>query len=83
MPSKNRSRSRNNTNYKPTFIPEKRIKPKKEKILIEVAKDQEIGEYINGFQVIKPVKRFGKYYVLAQNKWKNRYLTFYGYWYNL
>ena len=47
---------------------EQRGTPKKEKILIEVAKDQEIGELINGFEVIKPVKRFGKYYVLVKNK---------------
>ncbi|WP_207710258.1 hypothetical protein [Clostridium sp. C2-6-12] len=66
VPSKNRNR--NNMNYKPTFIPEKRVKPKKEKILIEVSKDQEIEEFINGFEVIKPVKRFGKYYVLVKNK---------------
>ena len=66
MPNKNRNR--NNSNYKPTFIPIKRVKPKKEQILIEVAKDQVIGEFINGFEVIKPVKRYGKYYVLVKNK---------------
>ena len=41
---------------------------KKETILIEVTKDVEIGEYVDGFEVIKPVKRFGKYYVKVKNK---------------
>jgi len=72
MPSKNR----NNTNNKSTMVPIKRIKTKKETILIEVAKNQVIDKVINGFEVIKPVKRYGKYYVLAINKWKNIYLTF-------
>jgi hypothetical protein len=63
MPTKNR----NNAAKKPTITIFKRIKNKKEKILIEVAKDQVIGEFINGFEVIKPVKRFGKYYVLVKN----------------
>lgn len=44
------------------------IKKKKEKILIEVPKGFEPGEYLNGFEVIKPVKRYGKYYVLVKNK---------------
>ena len=64
MPSKNRS----NIGRKPTVIDTKRIKKKKETILIEVPKDQTIGESINGFEVIKPVKRYGKYYVLVKNK---------------
>ena len=64
MPNKNR----NNISKKTTIISTKRIKPKKEKILIEVAKNQVIGEFINGFEIIKPVKRYGKYYVLANNK---------------
>ena len=64
MPSKNR----NNISQKSTMVPIKRIKTKKETILIEVAKNQVIGEFINGFEVIKPVKRYGKYYVLAKNK---------------
>ncbi len=64
MPSKNR----NNTIHKSTMVPIKRIKTKKETIFIEVAKDQVIGEFINGFEVIKPVKRYGKYYVLAKKK---------------
>jgi len=64
MPSKNR----NNINHKSTMVPIKRIKTKKETILIEVAKNQVIGEFINDFEVIKPVKRYGKYYVLAKNK---------------
>lgn len=64
MPVKNKVSS----GRKPTIIADKRVKKKKEKILIEVAKDQEIGEFINGFEVIKPVKRFGKHYVLAKNK---------------
>jgi hypothetical protein len=50
------------------MVPIKRIKTKKETILIEVAKNQAIGEFVNGFEVIKPVKRYGKYYVLAKNK---------------
>lgn len=66
MPNKNRNRA--NIGYRPAMIPTKRIKLKKEKILIEVAKDQEIGEFIDGFEVIKPVKRYGKYYVLVKNK---------------
>ena len=64
MPSKNR----NNIVRKSTMVPVKRIKTKKETILIEVAKNQVIDEFINGFEVIKPVKRYGKYYVLAKNK---------------
>ena len=64
MPSKNR----NNTNNKSTMVPIKRIKTKKETILIEVAKNQVIDQFVNGFEVIKPVKRYGKYYVLAKNK---------------
>ena len=71
MPNKNR----NNISKKTAIISAKRIKPKKEKILIEVAKNQVIGEFINGFEIIKPVKRYGKYYVLVNNKWKI-YLTF-------
>ena len=63
MPSKNR----NNISRKSTMIPIKRIKTKKETILIEVEKNQVIGEFVNGFEVIKPVKRYGKYYVLAKN----------------
>ena len=64
MPSKNR----NNINHKSTMVPIKRIKTKKETILIEVAKNQVIDKFINGFEVIKPVKRYGKYYVVAKNK---------------
>ena len=64
MPSKNRT----NISHKSTMVPIKRIKTKKETILIEVAKNQVIDEFINGFEVIKPVKRYGKYYVLAKNK---------------
>lgn len=60
-------KSRANINRKPTVVIEKRVKNKKEKILIEVAKDQVIGEFVNGFEVIKPVKRYGKYYVLVKN----------------
>jgi hypothetical protein len=65
MPSKNRAR--NNIDKKSTMVPIKRIKTKKETILIEVVKNQVIGEFVNGFEVIKPVKRYGKYYVLAKN----------------
>lgn len=64
MPSKN-----NRVKSKVTVIPaDKRIKKKKETILIEVEKGQAIGDFINGFEVIRPVKRYGKYYVLAKNK---------------
>jgi hypothetical protein len=66
MPSKNRTR--NNIDKKSTMVPIKRIKTKKETILIEVAKNQVIDQFVNGFEVIKPVKRYGKYYVLAKNK---------------
>ena len=66
MPNKNRNR--NTIGRQTTIVPVKRIKEKKETILIEVAKNQVIGEFINGFEVIKPVKRYGKYYVLAKNK---------------
>ncbi len=66
MPSKDRSK--NSVGKKTTIISTKRIKPKKETILIEVAKNQPISEAVNGFKVIKPVKRYGKYYVLAKNK---------------
>lgn len=44
------------------------VKKKKETILIEIPKDAEVGEYVNGFEVIKKVKRFGKYYVKVKNK---------------
>lgn len=64
MPSKNR----NNTIHKSTMVPIKRIKTKKETILIEVTKNQIIEKFINGFEVIKPVKRYGKYYVLVKNE---------------
>lgn len=64
MPNKN-----NRVKSKVTVITaDKRIKKKKETILIEVAKGQAIGDFVNGFEVIKPVKRYGKYYVLAKNK---------------
>ena len=68
MPNKNRTRNKANISYKPTMIPVKRVKVKKDNILIEVAKDKVIEEFINGFKVIKPVKRYGKYYVLVKNK---------------
>ena len=51
-----------------TVFVDRSIRKKKETILIEVPKDAEIGEYLNGFEVIKPVKRFGKYYVKVKNK---------------
>lgn len=63
MPSKNRV----NIGKKPTIISTKRIKKRKETILIEVGKDEVIGEFVNGFEVIKPVRRYGKYYVLVKN----------------
>ena len=62
------SKNRNNIGRNSTIISTKRIKPKKETILIEVAKNQVIGEVVNGFDVIKPVKRYGKYYVLVKNR---------------
>ncbi len=64
MPSKNR----NNISHKSIMVPINRIKTKKETILIEVEKNQVIGEFINEFEIIKPVKRYGKYYVLVKNK---------------
>lgn len=64
MPARNRS----NAGRKPTVVTTKRIKKKKETILIEVAKDQDIGEFVSGLKVIKPVKRYGKYYVLVKNE---------------
>ncbi len=65
MPTK----SKNNAVKKPiTVVSTKRVKKRKETILIEVAKDQIIGEFINGFEVIKPIKRYGKYYVQVKNK---------------
>lgn len=51
-----------------TVFVDRSKKNKKETILIEVPKDAEIGDYVNGFEVIKPVKRFGKYYVKVKNK---------------
>jgi hypothetical protein len=68
MPNKNRTKNRANINYKSTMVPVKRVKPKKDNILIEVAKDQVIGEFVNGLEVIKPIKRYGKYDVLVKNK---------------
>jgi len=68
MPNKNRTRNKANISYKSTMVPVKRVKVKKDNILIEVAKDKVIEEFINGFKVIKPVKRYGKYYVLVKNK---------------
>lgn len=53
---------------KKTVFVDRSIEKKKETILIEVPKDAEIGEYVDGFEVIKPVKRFGKYYVKVKNK---------------
>lgn len=64
MPTK----SRNTVGRKPAVIDTKRTKKKKDVILIEIAKDQVVDEFINGFEVIKPVKRYGKYYVLVKNK---------------
>lgn len=60
-------KSRPNIGKKAVVITTNRVKKKKETILIEVAKDQVVGEFINGFEVIKPVKRYGKYYVLVKN----------------
>ena len=54
-------------NRKKVFV-DRSIKKKKETILIEVPKDAELGEYLNGFEVIKKVKRFGKYYAKVKNK---------------
>lgn len=55
--------TRNNKGKKVTISKEE----KKKKILLEVAKDEVIGELKNGFEVIKKVRRFGKYYVLVKN----------------
>lgn len=55
--------TRNNKVKKVTISKEE----KKKKILLEVAKDEAIGEFKNGFEVIKKVRRFGKYYVLVKN----------------
>jgi len=52
---------------KKVFV-DRSIKNKKETILIEVPKNAEVGEYLNGFKVIKSVKRFGKYYIKCENK---------------
>ena len=54
-------------NRKKVFV-DRSIKKKKETILIEVPKDAELGEYLNGFEVIKKVKRFGKYYAKVKYK---------------
>ena len=54
-------------NRKKVFV-DRSIKKKKETILIEVPKDAELGEYLNGFEVIKKVKRLGKYYAKVKNK---------------
>lgn len=62
------TRNRNSIGKKTIIVPTERIKKNKETILIEVAKDQVIGEFVNGFEVIKPLKRYGKYYVLVKNK---------------
>lgn len=56
------------TSGKKTVFVDRSVKKKKETILIEVTKDAEIGQYLDGFEVIKPVKRFGKYYVKVKNK---------------
>ena len=52
---------------KKVFV-DRSIKKKKETILLEIPKGADIGEYYNGFEVIKPVKRYGKYYVKVKNK---------------
>lgn len=56
------------TSGKKTVFVDRSVKKKKETILIEVTKDAEIGQYLDGFEVIKPLKRFGKYYVKVKNK---------------
>ncbi|CDM70177.1 hypothetical protein CM240_3060 [Clostridium bornimense] len=64
--------SKNNKGNKPKKVTvityEKRIKPKKENILLEIKKDAIIEGFYKGFEVIKPVKHYGKYYVLVKNK---------------
>lgn len=47
------TRNRNSIGRKSIIVPTERIKKNKETILIEVAKDQVIGEFVNGFEVIK------------------------------
>lgn len=63
MPSK----SRVNISKKTAVVTAKRVKKKKDTLLIEIAKNQVVGEFVNGFEVIKPVKRYGKYYALVKN----------------
>ncbi|CAI3581765.1 Conserved hypothetical protein [Clostridium neonatale] len=41
-------------------------KEKKPTMLLEVAKDEILGESKEGFEVIKKIRRFGKYYVLVK-----------------
>lgn len=41
-------------------------KEKKPTMLLEVAKDEALGESKEGFEVIKKVRRFGKYYALVK-----------------
>ena len=41
---------------------------KRPKMFLEVAKDEILGESKDGFEVIKKVRRFGKYYVKVKNK---------------
>ena len=46
------ARSRVNLSRKPAIVVTKRVKKKKETILIEVAKDQDIGEFVRGLSAL-------------------------------
>lgn len=54
--------------YREKVFVDRSQKKKKETILIEIPKDEIPGESINGFEVIKKVKHYGKYYALCKNK---------------
>lgn len=50
------------------IIVDKNEKKKKDTILIAIKKDDDIGKYFNDFEVLKIVKRYGKYYAMVKNK---------------
>ena len=68
MSSKNNKVKPNKPRTVTVITSVKRIKPKKETKLLEIKKDEALGDFYNGFEVIKPVKHYGKYYVLVKNK---------------
>lgn len=61
-------KKRASVNRKSTIIPVKRQKVKKDKILIEVAKNDQNRDTINGLKVMKYVKRYGKYYAMLEKR---------------